>query len=124
VLPTVTSDFARVVMDVIDPAVEECEHNPPRLGADGEVEFHPAYERAGRAVWATGIVGAGAVEQASLFHLLAQAGEGGHACPVACTAGLVLALRTHASDCGSPSSPSHPCGPLEGLRLNPDWAAG
>jgi acyl-CoA dehydrogenase len=85
-------------MDVIDPAVEECEHSPPRLGADGEVEFHPAYERAGRAVWATGIVGAGAVEQASLFHLLAQAGEGGHACPVVCTAGLVRALRTHASD--------------------------
>ena len=85
-------------MDVIDPAVEACERNPPRLGADGEVEFDPAYHRAGRAVWASGIVGAGAVEQASLFHLLAQAGEGGHACPVVCTAGLVRALRTQASD--------------------------
>ena len=83
--------------DVIDPAVEECERNPPRLGPDGEVEFDAAYHRAGRAVWASGIVGADAVEQARLFYLLAQAGEGGHACPVVCTAGLVRALRTRAS---------------------------
>jgi alkylation response protein AidB-like acyl-CoA dehydrogenase len=94
----VSSDFGRVVMEVIDPAVEECEQNPPRLGAEGEVEFDAAYHRAGRAVWASGIVGAPAREQASLFYLLAQAGEGGHACPVVCTAGLVRALRTAASD--------------------------
>jgi alkylation response protein AidB-like acyl-CoA dehydrogenase len=98
VLPAVTSDFAQVVRDVIDPAVEECERNPPKLGANGQIEFDPAYHRAGHAVWASGIVGAGPVEQASLFHLLAQAGEGGHACPVVCTAGLVRALRTSASD--------------------------
>jgi acyl-CoA dehydrogenase len=85
-------------MDVIDPAVEECERNSPRLEPDGEVEFHPAYHRAGRAVWASGIVGADAAEQAALFYLLAQAGEGGHACPVVCTAGLVRALKTRASD--------------------------
>jgi acyl-CoA dehydrogenase len=85
-------------MDVIDPAVEECERNPPTLGADGEVEFHPAYHRAGKAVWASGIVAAPPREQASLFYALAQAGEGGHACPVVCTAGLVRALRTAASD--------------------------
>jgi acyl-CoA dehydrogenase len=94
----VSSDFGRVVMEVIDPAVEECERNPPRVSADGEVEFDPAYDRAGRAVWASGIVGAPAREQASLFYLLAQAGEGGHACPVVCTAGLVRALRERASD--------------------------
>jgi acyl-CoA dehydrogenase len=98
VIHQLTSEFADVVRDVIDPAVEECERNPPRLGTDGEIEFDPAYHRAGRAVWASGIVGAEAVEQASLFYLLAQAGEGGHACPVVCTAGLVRALRTHASD--------------------------
>jgi acyl-CoA dehydrogenase len=94
----VSSDFGRVVMEVVDPAVEECERNPPRLDGDGEIEFHPAYHRAGRAVWASGIVGAPAREQASLFYALAQAGEGGHACPVVCTAGLVRALRTAASD--------------------------
>ena len=96
-IPAVTDEFADVVREVIDPAVEEAERHPPRLGADGEIEFHPAYHRAGRAVWASGIVGAPAREQASLFFLLAQAGEGGHACPVVCTAGLVRALRTHAS---------------------------
>ena len=83
---------------MIDPAVEEAERHPPRLAADGRIEFHPAYHRAGRAVWASGIVGADAVEQAALFFQLAQAGEGGHACPVVCTAGLVRALRTKASD--------------------------
>jgi alkylation response protein AidB-like acyl-CoA dehydrogenase len=95
---TVTSEFERVVREVVDPAVEEAERNPPRLGADGEIEFDAAYHRAGRAVWASGIVGAGAVEQAALFYLLAQAGEGGHGCPVVCTAGLVRALRVTASD--------------------------
>jgi acyl-CoA dehydrogenase len=98
VIPAVTTEFADVVRDVIDPAVEECERHPPRLGSDGEIEFHPAYERAGRAVWASGIVGAAAREQAALFYELAQAGEGGHACPVVCTAGLVRALRTHGSE--------------------------
>jgi len=83
---------------VIDPAVEQCEQNPPRLRPDGEVEFDPAYHDAGRAVWASGMVGAPAQEQAALFYLLAQAGEGGHACPVVCTAGLARALRTLASD--------------------------
>jgi acyl-CoA dehydrogenase len=94
----VTSAFHALVMDVVDPAVAEAERNPPRLGADGRIEFDPAYHRAGRAVWASGIVGAAPREQASLFYALAHAGEGGHACPVVCTAGLVRALRTKASD--------------------------
>src|SRR5215204_7402131 len=85
-------------MDVVDPAVEESERNLPRLLENGEIEFDPAYHRAGRAIWASGIVGAAAPEQASLFYLLAHAGEGGHACPVVCTAGLVRALKTRGSD--------------------------
>ena len=88
-IEAVSSDF--------DAAVAECERHPPRL-VDGAVEFHPAYHAAGRIVWASGIVGAPAREQASLFFRLAQAGEGGHACPVVCTAGLVRALRSRASD--------------------------
>jgi acyl-CoA dehydrogenase len=83
-------------MSVVEEAVAEAEQNPPRL-VDGRVEFHPAYHRAGRAIWATGIVGAEAREQASLLYRLSQAGEGGHTCPVVCTAGLVRALRTVAS---------------------------
>jgi alkylation response protein AidB-like acyl-CoA dehydrogenase len=81
----------------LDELVAECERHPPRL-VDGEVEFHAAYHVAGRLVWATGVVGAPAREQASLFFELSQAGEGGHACPVVCTAGLVRALRSRASE--------------------------
>jgi acyl-CoA dehydrogenase len=88
-----TTDF----MPALEEAVAEAERNPPRL-VDGRVEFHPAYHRAGRAVWATGVVGAEAREQASLVYRLSQAGEGGHVCPVVCTAGLVRALRTRASE--------------------------
>ena len=94
----VASDFHDVVMGVVDPGVEEVERNPPSLLPDGQIEFHPAYHRVGRAVWASGIVAAAAREQASLFYTLSQAGEGGHACPVVCTAGLIRALRTTASD--------------------------
>ena len=86
-----------VVSSDFDELVAESERHLPRL-VDGEIEFHPAYHEAGRAVWATGIVGAAPREQAALFFELAQAGEGGHACPVVCTAGLVRALRTVASD--------------------------
>lgn len=97
-IETLTSDFGEVVMRTIDPAVAEAEQYPPRLGAEGRVEFHPAHHRAGRVVWASGIIGADAREQASLLYQLAHAGEAGHACPVVCTAGLVRALRTHADD--------------------------
>jgi acyl-CoA dehydrogenase len=93
----ILEEFGQVVMAVVDPAVEACELRPPRL-VDGErIEFDPAYAEAGRAIWRTGIVGAPALEQARLLYLLAHAGEGGHACPVVCTAGLVRALQAHAS---------------------------
>jgi acyl-CoA dehydrogenase len=90
-------EFARVVEEVVDPGVAEAERRPPRA-IDGErIEFDAAYARAGRAVWASGIVAAEAWEQAALLYLLAHAGEGGHACPVVCTAGLVRALRVDAA---------------------------
>lgn len=84
-------------MSVVEEAVAETERNPPRL-VGGQVDFHPAYHRAGRAVWATGVVGAEPHEQASLLYRLSQSGEGGHMCPVVCTAGLVRVLRTRASE--------------------------
>ena len=90
--------FGETVAQVVEPAVTELEARRDLPRTDGvRVAFAPAYERAGRAIWETGVVGAGAVEQAALLYLLAHAGEGGHACPVVCTAGLVRALRGHAS---------------------------
>jgi acyl-CoA dehydrogenase len=105
------TDFGRVVAEVIDPTVEALEHHrelPAHVPYDGigrrveQVEFHPDYRRSGQAVWASGILavnqgGRGAFEQAALFYLLAQAGEGGHSCPVVCTAGLARAVERRGS---------------------------
>jgi hypothetical protein len=91
------SAFGEVVARKVDPLVYELEREGPRT--DGaSVRFHPAYAEAGRAVWASGILGSEPLEQAGLFFLLTHAGEGGHACPVTCTAGLIRALRLHGSD--------------------------
>jgi acyl-CoA dehydrogenase len=90
--------FGAVVAQEIDPAVAVLEARRDLPATDGKrVEFDDAYARAGRAIWATGVLPAGAYEQAALLYLLAHAGEGGHACPVVCTAGLVRALRREAS---------------------------
>ena len=99
-------DFGAMVAQVVEPAagMQERAGNGPRLvAADAlgrerqEIEFHPAHADAGRAVWASGLISAPAFEQAALMVLLAHAGEAGQACPFACTAGLVRALRVHGS---------------------------
>jgi alkylation response protein AidB-like acyl-CoA dehydrogenase len=91
--------FGGVVAQEIEPAVAELEARRDLPATDGErVEFAGPYAQAGRAIWATGVLSAGAYEQSALLYLLAHAGEGGHACPVVCTAGLVRALRVEASD--------------------------
>jgi acyl-CoA dehydrogenase len=90
--------FGAVVAQEIDPAVAELEARSDLPATDGErVEFAGPYALAGQAIWATGVLSAGAHEQGALLYLLAHAGEGGHACPVVCTAGLVRALRGEAS---------------------------
>ena len=96
--------FGAAVAQVVEPAarMQECEGYGPRLvSADrlgrktNEIVFHPARMAAGRAVWAEGLFEASAFEQAALMYLVAHAGEAGQACPFACTAGLVRALREH-----------------------------
>jgi acyl-CoA dehydrogenase len=100
-------EFGAAVAQVVEPAARTQERlgNGPRLvAADAlgreyqEIEFDPAHADAGRAVWKSGFVSAPAFEQASLMYLLSHAGEAGQACPFACTAGLVRALRAHGSD--------------------------
>jgi acyl-CoA dehydrogenase len=104
--------FGVAVADVVDPAVDRLERRrdlpavagPDALGRETQaVEFDPAYAEAGRAVWGSGVLAlperpGAAFEQAALLYLLAHAGEGGHACPVVCTAGLIRALRRYGSD--------------------------
>jgi alkylation response protein AidB-like acyl-CoA dehydrogenase len=83
--------------------------NHPRLDAYSgigerteEVEFHPSYQVAGRAAYESGILAiqarpGNALLQAALFYLLCHNGEMGHACPIACTSGLILALQQKAT---------------------------
>lgn len=65
------------------------------------VAFHPSYHAAGRAAYESGVLAVQAqpgniLLQGALFYLLCHNGEMGHACPIACTAGLILALQQRA----------------------------
>jgi len=93
-------EFGATVATIVEPAVAaiESRRRLPRIGDDQRIEFDAEYAEIGRAVWASGVVGRPPLEQAALLYLLAQAGEGGHTCPVVCTAGLVRALREHGPD--------------------------
>ncbi|MBI2565866.1 MAG: acyl-CoA dehydrogenase family protein [Candidatus Schekmanbacteria bacterium] len=64
-----------------------------------EVVFHPTYHELGRQVWRTGVLAVlgepgNEVLAGTLAYLLGQNGEGGHGCPVACTAGAIKLLQT------------------------------
>jgi alkylation response protein AidB-like acyl-CoA dehydrogenase len=103
--------FGRVVAELIDPSVATLERHrelPALLAYDSigrridTIEFHPAYRDVGIAVWRSGLLaadgsGGSAFEQAALFYLLSLVGEGGHACPAVCTAGLARAIRHRGS---------------------------
>ncbi len=97
---------------VIDEAAKQEDRigNHPRLerwSGIGErieqIEFHPNHDQIGRLVWESGIMALQArpgntVQQMALMYLLTHNGEAGHACSLACTAGLVRALQTVGSD--------------------------
>lgn len=101
------TELGRRIVDVVGPAAQRYEHRfhlpeLTRYDALGhlveEVRFDPDYHRAGRAVWASGVVSDSgtpgrAYEQATLLYLLSLEGEAGHACPATCTIGLARALR-------------------------------
>ena len=104
-------EFGATVATVVEPAVVTLEGHrefPVHTPYDGigrpleAIEFHPAYQVAGRAIWGSGMLAGGRegprpFELAALFYLLTHAGEGGHACPVVCTAGAIRALEHRGS---------------------------
>jgi len=106
------SAFALDMTRVVGPAAaryEQRAHLPELARYDGigrrteSVAFDPAYDVAGDAVWASGLVSlsgnpGSAYEQATLLYLLSLEGESGHACPATCTIGLARALRRVADD--------------------------
>ena len=99
--------FGAACAGPVDAAVRasNLSHNLPRLerySAFGErteaIEFHPAYHEAGRAIYGSGVMAAlgepgNNLRSLTLFYLSAHNGEAGHNCPLACTAGLIRALR-------------------------------
>lgn len=91
----------------LDPLIRENnrdEHLPRLRRYDGQghrveaVDFHPLYHQIGRAVYATGLMSRYAqpgheAETLAFLYLFSQNGEAGHACPIACTAGMVKILQ-------------------------------
>jgi alkylation response protein AidB-like acyl-CoA dehydrogenase len=65
---------------------------------------HPSYHRAGKLIYESGVMAAYAEIPnphpfiLSLFYLSAHVGEGGHNCPLACTAGAIRALQALGTD--------------------------
>jgi len=63
-----------------------------------EVIFHPSYHELGACVWDTDVLSVlkepgNELLSGTLFYFIAHNGEAGHACPVACTAGLIKLLQ-------------------------------
>lgn len=91
----------------IDPLVRENnrdEHLPRLRRWDGtgnrieQVDFHPSYHRIGKLAYGSGVMSLYArpgreLETLAQVYLFAQNGEAGHACPMACTAGLIKILQ-------------------------------
>jgi alkylation response protein AidB-like acyl-CoA dehydrogenase len=81
------------------------DENLPRLerwdGQGNRVErvvFHPDHHGVGERLWPTGVMAClrddgNETEALAFTYLLAQSGEAGHACPLACTAGMIKILR-------------------------------
>lgn len=82
------------------------DENLPRLknsGSLGEplesVLFHPSYHKLGALVWGTGVLSllrnpGNDMASATHAYLMAQNGEAGHLCPVACTAGAIKLIQS------------------------------
>jgi len=81
------------------------DENLPRLSRfDGigerteEVVFHPAYHELGACIWNSGVLAllkepGNELLSGALTYFITHNGEAGHACPVACTAGLIKLLQ-------------------------------
>ena len=99
-------NFGETCSKDLETLIADCdfiEHGPKLDSDNNAIRFHPSYAKAGALIWESGILSDSLKEghtpkQAILFYLLAHQGEGGHCCPIACTAGLIQALNTYGSD--------------------------
>lgn len=100
-------DFGKKVAEELEPLVNEnnLSSNLPRLESyDGigyridEVIHHPTYEKAGNIIYGSKLLErmskpGGLVEALSFMFLSSHAGEAGHNCPLACSAGIIRVLQ-------------------------------
>lgn len=106
VAPELEAFGARVAteLDHLARETNRDEHLPVLRRYDGQgvrtegVSFHPGYHELGRAVYGTGVMSRYArpgqeLETLALMYLVSQNGEAGHACPLACTAGMIKILQ-------------------------------
>lgn len=101
------SQFADKVVKELDGLVIEnnLAANLPRIDSyDGigrkieQIVHHPSYEKAGDIIYSSGLLErmtqpGGLLEALTFMFLSSQVGEGGHNCPIACTAGLIRVLQ-------------------------------
>jgi alkylation response protein AidB-like acyl-CoA dehydrogenase len=99
--------FGNHVTNILEPLVNEnnLPENLPRLeryNAVGEcidnIIHHPTYLQAGNLIYQTGLLKrmskpGGLLECLAFFFLSSQAGEAGHNCPIACSAGIIRVLQ-------------------------------
>ena len=104
-------DFGRASATVVDLAarISNTTENLPRLRhydwvgrGVSEVDYHPSYHEAGRAIYASGVMSVYAeagnnLLSLALFYLSSLNGEAGHNCPLAMTAGLIKLLQAEGS---------------------------
>jgi hypothetical protein len=104
-----TGEDAAGRMDVLARETNRDEQLPQLRRFDGvgerceEVVFSPAYHELGALFWRSGVLAVlgeppAEVLSGALAYLLDHNGEAGHACPVACTAGLVKLLHALGTD--------------------------
>jgi alkylation response protein AidB-like acyl-CoA dehydrogenase len=99
--------FGDKVVQELEPLVQEnnLAGNLPRLEKyDGigepvdEVVHHPSYEQAGNIIYGSKLLErlsktGGLLDALSFMYLSSQAGEAGHNCPLACSAGIIRVLQ-------------------------------
>ncbi|MCE5316089.1 MAG: acyl-CoA dehydrogenase family protein [Parachlamydia sp.] len=101
------SNFGERVMKELEPLVIEnnLSQNLPRLETyDGmgrwieQIVHHPSYEAAGNIIYSSRLLErmakpGGLLEALAFMFLSSQAGEAGHNCPVACSAGMIRTMQ-------------------------------
>ncbi|CDZ79289.1 Putative acyl-CoA dehydrogenase AidB [Legionella massiliensis] len=103
--------FAHVVSYQLEPLVQENNQDPnlPRVEhynaigeRDDRVIHHPSYIAAGDLIYGSGLMHyllepGQMLKTLSLFLLSSHAGEAGHNCPIACSAGVIRVLKNHSN---------------------------